>query len=128
MMLQTIFYHKVNNGMRRLGIFSFFDKDGIVDTYIEYLLMDLMLVIDKLIVVVNGKLCSAGREKFEKYAANVILRPNKGFDAGAYSEIIVNVLGEEEIKKWDEIVLCNDTFYGPFVSFCDIFNEMSKKK
>ncbi len=111
--------------MRRLGIFSFYDKEGIVDSYIEYLIEDLILLLDKLIIVVNGKLNKEGKTIFEKYTKQVIIRSNTGFDAGAYSDVIVNILGEEEIKNWDELVLCNDTFYGPFVSFCDIFDHMN---
>lgn len=42
--------------MKRLGIYFFFDKDGIVDKYVDYVLEDLTKHVDKLIVVCNGQL------------------------------------------------------------------------
>lgn len=114
--------------MKRLGIFVFYDKEGIVDSYIEYLLADLKECLNYLIIVVNGEVNHHGYKILEKYANDILIRENKGFDAGAYKEILINVLGKSGIQKWNEIVLCNDTFYGPFVSFKDIFNKMEQKK
>ena len=34
--------------MKRLGIYFFFDKDGIVDKYVDYVLEDLTKHVDKL--------------------------------------------------------------------------------
>ena len=47
--------------MKRLGIYFFFDKDGIVDKYVDYVLEDLTKHVDKLIVVCNGQLNERGR-------------------------------------------------------------------
>ena len=112
--------------MKRLGIFCFYDKDGIVDSYIEYLLGELMTVLDKLIVVVNGQVNEDGRRVFFRYTTDLIVRENKGFDAGAYANVIDYLLGDS-IKDWDELVLCNDTFFGPFVPMKSIFEKMEKK-
>lgn len=111
--------------MKRLAIFSFYDKNGIVDSYIEYLLDSLLEVISGLIIVVNGKLNIAGEAKLKKFTKHVIKRKNKGFDAGAYSDIVINYLRKLELEKWDEVVLCNDTFFGPFLPFKNIFCRMS---
>ena len=113
--------------MKRLGIFCFYDKEGIVDSYIEYLLNELMTVLDKLIVVVNGQVNEEGKHIFSRYASDLIIRENKGFDGGAYYDVIVNVLGES-IRAWDELVLCNDTFFGPFVPMRSIFDRMERKQ
>lgn len=39
--------------MKRVAIYFFFDKDGIVDRYVKTVLTDLKRNIDRLIVVVN---------------------------------------------------------------------------
>lgn len=114
--------------MKRLGIFCFYDENGVVDDYIEYLLSDLVKNLEKLIIVINGRINNNGLIMLKKYADQIVMRENKGFDAGAYREILVDVLGEKEIKKWDSIVFCNDTFYGPFISFKEIFRKMEAKK
>ncbi len=114
--------------MRRLAIFCFYDRDGIVDSYIEYLLDDLINNVDCLVIVVNGILKKSEVIKFEKYTERIIIRKNEGFDVGAYADVIVNIIGKDEINTWDEIVLCNDTFYGPFLAFKNIFDTMKLKE
>ena len=53
--------------IKRLVVYFFYDKDGIVDDYIPYMLNDLNKSISELLVVCNGKLTSESREKLEKY-------------------------------------------------------------
>jgi len=103
--------------MERLGIFVFYDREGIVDSYIDYLLCDLRKCMSYLIIVVNGEVNILGYDIFSKYADQIVIRDNKGFDIGAYKEIIEDLYQKKEMKKWDEIVFCNDTFYGPFIPF-----------
>lgn len=113
--------------MKRLGIFSFYDKEGIVDSYIEYLLRELMTVLDRLIVVVNGQVNENGKHIFEHYTNDLIIRGNIGFDAGAYADVIVNILGDS-LRDWDELILCNDTFFGPFAPMKSIFEKMEREQ
>ena len=113
--------------MKLLGIFCFYDKEGIVDSYVEYLLSELMTVLDRLIVVVNGYINEDGKRIFSRYTSEIIVRENKGFDAGAYYDVIVNVLGDS-VGEWDELVLCNDTFFGPFVPMKSIFEKMEREQ
>ncbi len=112
---------------KRIGIFCFYDKEGIVDKYVEYLLIELKKVIDELYIVVNGNVKDMGRILFRKYACKVYVRENKGFDAGAYKDVIINLIGVPKIKEFDELVLCNDTFFGPFIGFDTIFKRMEQQ-
>ncbi|WP_308723305.1 rhamnan synthesis F family protein [Paenibacillus polysaccharolyticus] len=114
--------------MRRLGIFVFYDKSGIVDGYVEYIITQLNKVLDDLIIVVNGDINEAGECILKNYSTQFYKRDNTGLDAGAYADVIVNLLGEEKLSQYDELVLCNDTFYGPFVSFEEIFTSMKNEK
>lgn len=113
--------------MSRLGIFVFYDEKGYVGEYIDYLLEDIQAQLEYLIVVCNGILSEDGRKTFEKYADEIIIRPNIGFDAGAYQEIIKRIYDEGIIENYDELLLFNDTFFGPFYSFQSIFSTMEKK-
>lgn len=114
--------------MKRLGIFVFFDKEGIVDQYIKVMLKDVTRNVDHLVIVCNGKLEEAGREIFQQFTDKIYVRDNVGFDAGAYKDAILNYLGLKEIKIYDELLLLNDTFYGPFYSFKEIFKKMKYSK
>lgn len=113
---------------RRLGIFVFFDKDGIVDDYIVYLLDELYKILERLIIVCNGALLSEGKAIFERYTDEIFLRENVGFDAAAWQFALIEKVGFEELENYDQLILLNDTFYGPFYSFEDMFFQMDAKK
>ena len=51
----------INN--KRLGIYFFYDKQGIVDRFVPYFLDDLCKNLTKLIIICNGKLNDEGKVK-----------------------------------------------------------------
>lgn len=112
---------------KRLGVFVFYDEKGYVGEYIEFLLKSLSPQLEDLIVVCNGMLSEEGKMTFEKYTDQIIVRPNIGFDAGAYQEVIKKIYDEGIIDNYDELLLLNDTFFGPFYSFQSIFDTMKEK-
>lgn len=112
--------------MVRYGVYVFYDKDQIADEYNFYFLEALKKEIDKLIVICNGGVSEQGKKRFEDIADEVILRENEGYDITAYNiglkKINYNVDG-----KYDEIVICNSTMFGPLYSFDEMFGTMQKK-
>ncbi|MGZ7445310.1 rhamnan synthesis F family protein [Paenibacillus sp. TH7-28] len=116
----------VGISMKRVAVFLFYDKDGIVDDYIPVMLEDLKRNVDRLVVVCNGKLTIDGRQKFEKITEDIIVRENKGFDVWAYKEGI-EYIGWDGLSYYDELVLINYTMFGPFYPFSEMFNEMSRR-
>ncbi len=114
--------------MKRLGIFVFFDRKGIVSQYIEYLLAELKSVITYQIIVVNGLLQPSSKEVLLRMADKLVIRENKGFDAGAYKDMFQRYVTPRELEKYDEIVLCNDSFYGPFFPFTEVWGRMEQSQ
>lgn len=108
--------------MRRTGIFCLYTPSGKVDTTIIHTLKALREVVEYLIIVVNGYI--ERKNDLSNYADAIHIRENVGFDVGAYTDIILYTSHIEQIVKSDELVLCNSSFYGPFISFKRIFNEM----
>ena len=94
--------------MKRVAIYFFYDKDGVVDRYVNYFLEDFKQNLDRLIVVCNGKLTPEGREEFSKYTNEIIVRENKGFDVWAYKEGI-EYIGWDNLEKYDELLMINFT-------------------
>ena len=78
--------------MKRLGIFVFYDKNGIVGKYVEYLLTEIKSVVDDLYIVSNGILTSISKEIFLINTNNLIERENRGFDGGAYRDVLCDVI------------------------------------
>lgn len=113
---------------KRICIFSFYDKAGIVDDYVIYLLKELGTCISRLIIVVNGGVNANGFKAFEQVTNEIYIRENAGYDAGAYKHVLFKYLSPEELQQYDEVILCNDTFYGPLIPMRDIFDAMEHRK
>lgn len=113
---------------KRLGLFCFWDEEGIVDKYVEYLLQELKENLTKLVVIVNGNIKQADIEKINLYAQEIYFRENTGYDGGAYAEYIRTCLLDADVSDFDEIVLCNNSFFGPIISLEDIFNKMEENE
>lgn len=113
--------------MNRLGIFVFYDKDGIVDDYIPYMLADIRENFNELVIVCNGKLTKEEHNKLSRFTSRIHIRENSGFDAMAYKLALTEYCGWEEVYKYDSICLFNDTFFGPFYPFSEVFQKMEAK-
>ncbi len=113
--------------MKRIGIVSFYDAKGVVDESVIYYIKALRSVALELIVVINGEICINGKKKLERIADELLIRENLGFDAGAYKSVLCNQNYMERFRKYDEIILSNDTCFGPFIKFSSIFDEMRHK-
>ena len=113
----------INN--KRLGIYFFYDKQGIVDRFVPYFLDDLCKNLTKLIIICNGKLNDEGKEILSKYG-EVIVRENKGFDVWAYKTALQHV-GWEELETYEEVVMLNSTIMGPMYSLSETFTKMNDK-
>ncbi len=112
----------VNN---RLGIFFFYDKKGIVDKYVTYLLDDLTQNLKDLIIVVNGQLNQENLALLAPYG-KVIQRENKGFDVWAYKAGIESV-GWDALTQYDEFIMFNNTIMGPVYPFKETFDKMDEQ-
>ena len=118
---------KMDKKLSRLGIFVFFDPQGIVDEYVIRLLQSFRDRISRMVVVSNTVLNDTEREKLERNSDALYIRENSGLDAAAFKAGMVTFCGWEEVEKYDEAVLINDTFFGPVHSFSDMFDEMAEK-
>lgn len=118
----------MNIGSNRLGIFHIYDKNGVIDDYIPYMLNGVSRHLKDLYVVANGNISQQGLEKLKVITPNVIIRENVGFDAGGFKDVLINHIGWNKIKEYNELLLFNDSFFGPLDSFSAIFEEMAGKK
>lgn len=112
--------------MKRIGIFFMYDRDGIVDDYIPVMLRDLKKSIERIVVVINGKLTDEGKTKLEEFSDEIIVRENKGLDVWAYKTGIEHI-GYENLEEYDELVMFNHTMMGPVYPFEEMFDAMSIK-
>lgn len=112
--------------MKRLCIYVTYDFENIVDDYIGYMLCELRKAVDCLVVVCNYEYIAKGIENVEPYADKIYHRENIGFDAGGFKETICSFIGWENVYGYDELILANDSMFGPFIPMKQIFSKMEK--
>ncbi len=110
--------------MHRLAIFVHYDKDNKVDDYVLYYLKELRIIADDIVFVTTSAITKSYVEKLEKICINIIIRDNIGYDFMSYK------IGMEslDINLYNEVIICNDSVYGPIYSLQNLFNEMSLNK
>ena len=114
----------LDDAPRRLGIFFFYDGDGVVDSYVEAMLADMVKNLSELTIVVNGDLSSKSYAKLARFTDKIILRENVGLDVWAYKTAMESY-GWERLAEFDEVVLFNATIMGPVYPFAEMYAEMA---
>ena len=113
----------------RLAIYFFFDRDGVVDGYVPFMLEDLRRNCERVLVVVNGSVNAAGRQRLVDVVGegNLLVRENVGFDVWAYKTALEHV-GWDAIGRYDEVVFMNFTVFGPVYPLAEMFGEMDGRE
>lgn len=117
---------KLSEKVKRLVIYLFYDKDGIVDSYIPYILKDIKKNANNIFFVSNGKITEEGKEKLNGIVDTIFERKNIGFDVWGYKEAIEKI-GWENLYKYDEVIFMNYTIMGPIYPFKEMFDKMKDK-
>lgn len=110
---------------KRLMIFFFYDKKGIVDRYIPFLLSDIKKNVSDILIVSNGHIEEKGKTVLSQFG-EILERENKGFDVWAYKTALFHI-GFSKLAKYDEIIMANSTIMGPVFSFQETFDKMDKE-
>jgi rhamnosyltransferase len=112
----------MNKGTRRVCVFAHYDKDNIVDAYVYYYLKELLTVVDKLIFVTVSDIDIQDIQRLKALNIEILKRENIGYDFYSYKLGIKQV----KIENYDELIIANDSIFGPFIPMKEIFNEMLK--
>lgn len=111
---------------KRLLIYFFYDKQGIVDDYVLFMLEKMKPFCNKICFVSNGELTKKSKEDVEVLIDDLIERENRGFDVWAYKEAL-EYYGFDTIENYDEVVLMNFTIMGPISSLESMFDDMNSR-
>ncbi|WP_396668666.1 rhamnan synthesis F family protein [Microbacterium sp. R86528] len=113
------------DGGRRLVVYVVYDRRGEVEDFVVHALAALREHAAHVLVVANGSLSAAGREKLAPVSDSVLVRENVGYDIWAHKEAL-EFAGD--LSSYDEIVLANDTWYGPVRPFGPLFERMDARE
>lgn len=108
------------DNVKRLCVFAHFDKDNIVDEYVLFYLRDIRKVADRVVFVSASSLNSETISRLKNICDSVIIRKNEGYDFASWQ----TALKSETLKDFDELILCNDSVYGPLLPLELVFGAM----
>ncbi len=111
----------INNN--RACVFAHYDQDNKVDDYVFYCLNELLNVTEKLVFVTVSRISNEDIMRLKSLNVDVILRENKGYDFYSYKVGLDSI----EFSKYEAIILCNDSVYGPLLPLRQIFEEMRNR-
>ena len=112
--------------MKRLCIFAHWDRDKIIDDYVIYYLKALKEVCETIIFVSDCNLETNEINKLDNIADFVIAQKHGEYDFGSYKRGFL--FAKEKNLQFDELLLVNDSCYGPFYPLKHVFEKMNKKK
>lgn len=99
-----------------------------IDNYIIYLAGEIKKLIRTVAITVNGELDQNSVETLNSCSDFVFIRENKGFDCGAYKDTLENFIGWDKVREYEELILLNDSCYGPIYPLEPVFEQMDMRK
>ena len=113
--------------VKRIGIFAMYDVDGIADDYVIYLLDAIKPFISNIIVVCQRAIKQESIARLKNYASDVIINDKGGYDCGSY-KVAINKYDWDVINEYDELILFNDSNYGPIYPLSEMFEKMDNRE
>ena len=111
--------------MKRLLLFVHYDRDGKLDDHVLYLLNALRPFCTHSVVIANSPLNDTDMERLSPVADRVIRRKNRGFDFGAWGEVLPEYQ-EALAKEFDTLLLVNGSCFGPLFPLHEMFDKMAE--
>lgn len=111
--------------MNNIAIFAHYDPDNKIKDYVIYYLEQLKVISDEIIFVSTSPLDNQEQKKIESLVTKIIIRKNIGYDFHSYKTGIENI---KDLANYNQLILCNDSCYGPLFSLKDIFIQMNNQK
>lgn len=112
--------------MQRLAIFVHWDKDHLIDDYIIDYLAGIQEVSQEIVFISNSLPSENEINKIEDYTSSIIIREQKACDFQVWGQYLESQ-SPKNLNKYDEIILINDSCYGPLSPLSEVFNKMESE-
>ncbi len=111
--------------MRRICLFAGFDNDNIIQDYVVYMIKELAKISD-VYYMGNGRFSPEELFKIAPSTKMFYSQPLPMKDFGAW-RYLIEKLGWEKLEQYDELILCNDSVYGPLYDLEEFFHFMERR-
>ena len=117
----------ISKRIKRLAIFASYSNDGIIHDYVVYYLKELSKVCDGIIFVADNPIIKSEIGKIKDYVIYAQFKRHNEYDFGSYKKGFIYAKKQGLLKSSDELLLCNDSCFGPIYPLDEVFNRMSKQ-
>jgi len=106
-------------------IFAHYDKNSIIDDYVIFYLKELHKIADTIIFVSDCNLSNKELSKLDGITTHNIAKNHGEYDWGSYKYGYKYLYENNLLESIDELILCNDSVYGPIYPLENYINTLS---
>ncbi len=119
---------KPSKNFGRLAILASFARDCKIHDYLIYYIKELKKVTDAIIFVSDNPIIPSELDKIKEYVIHAECKRHNEYDFGSYKRGWEYAEKKGYLNSFDEIIVCNDSCYGPLYPFAKYFDKMSNVK
>ena len=112
--------------MKRICLFAGYSSNNTIEDYVVYFIEQLSKYSD-VYYYCDSDLDKNELKKLKPYVKGAYGKRHKKYDYGSWQELVKEI-GKEKIRKYDELILTNDSCYGPLFPLDNVFETMENKK
>ncbi len=121
-------FGKIDTGKKRLAIFASFSKNSVIEDYVVYYLRELRKNVDGIVFIMDNPLLPGEIGKVQDYVFHAQCERHREYDFGSYKRGYRYLVENNILENTDELVVCNDSCYGPIFPFENVFQEMEARE
>ncbi len=122
------FAENINKKTNRIAIFACFAADCKIHDYVIYYLRELKKVCDGIIFIADNPLLPGEIEKLKDLVIYAQCERHEEYDFGSYKRGWQYAREKGYTYSFDEIIICNDSCYGPIYPLSNLFETMSGRE
>lgn len=111
----------------RVAVFASYSDDGVLPPQVIPYLVGLKLMTSTIVVVFDNDLLPGEKDKLGGLATHVITGRHGEYDFGSYKRGYAYAREAGLLESADDLILCNDSCFGPVGSFKPMFAEMDAR-
>jgi len=108
---------------KRICLLAGYDKNNIIQDYVVFLVQELSKI-SEVYYFADGEMPQKELAKIRPYVKYAESSPHKGYDFGSW-QYLIHYIGWSRLKEYEEMIICNDSIYGPMTNMQDIFDYMA---
>lgn len=116
-----------SDGKKRIAVFASFTATGSITDNILLYLSALTEVCDHIVFVADNDLVDSMLERIKPFTRHIIAERHGEYDFGSYKRGINYASEIGLLQSSDELLLCNDSCYGPIGGFGPMIDAMDKR-